>query len=143
VIYVDTHFGDGVPLNGGLGDDNGTVNRVLSLPLTSSGEFQPVWGWGPSTMPRSPITSDPTIGWRRLAASPGSFTIWGPNEQTACSSTGCETAILLSTLAVASGGAISLVVRLGRPGVGFSNQTFPVFDASTPELVSDTPITVP
>jgi hypothetical protein len=144
VVYVDTHFGDGVPLVGALGDTHGAVNGVLSLPImSSSGEFQPEWGWGTSTMPRTAVSSDLTIGWRRLAASPGPFVIQGPNELTACSTTGCETQILLVQLGVPPGGYLQLVVRLGHPGVGFSNQTFPVFDASTPEIVSDTTITVP
>jgi hypothetical protein len=50
--------------------------------------------------------------------------------------------MLLLQLGVPTGGPISFIARLGRPSVGFSNQTFPVSDTTTPELV-DTPIMVP
>ena len=143
VMYFDTHFGDGVALNGGLGDNHGNVNNVLSLQLTATAEFQPEWGWGTSMMPRSIAVSDVSLGWRRLAMPPGTFTTVTADEQSACSMTGCETAILLTRLGVPPGGGITFIARLGRPGVGFSNQTFPTGDASSPELVGDIPLTVP
>lgn len=142
VVYVDSHFGDGVSLFGGLGDHNGPVNSVLSLSLTGTAEFQPEWGWGTSAMPHVLGVSDTTIGWRALSANPNPFATITVNERSACTSMGCETAILLAQLGVTPGGYLTLLVRLGRPSVGFSNQTFPRADAATPELV-DVPIMVP
>jgi hypothetical protein len=139
VVYVDTQVGAGPILMGGLADTHGVVNSVLSSTLTSAvPDFQPEWGWGTSTMPRSITTSDATIGWRRLATNPGTFTTVTANELSACSTSGCETAILLAQLGVPTGGPIELIVRLGRPTIGFSNQTFPASEASSPETVTDT-----
>lgn len=142
VVYVDTHFGDGVPLATGLGDTTNIVNQVLSLQITATAEFQPEFGWGTSMMPHSLGPTDTTLGWRQLAANPGAFANVTMNNLSACSATGCETAILLVQLGVPPGGLLHLVVRMGRPGVGFSNQTFPVVDSSSAETITDW-ITVP
>ncbi len=143
VMYVDTHFGSGVPLSGGLGDNANTLNRVLSLPITGTAEFQPEYGWGTSVMPKAFGPGDTTIGWRQLAMAPGSFMNTTANTHSVCSATGCETAMLLAQLGIADGGPIGIVVRLGRPGVGFSNQTYPVADASSPEIIVNAVVVPP
>lgn len=142
VVYVDTHFGDGVQLSTGLSDTRNTINSVLSLQILASAEFQPEYGWGTSAMPHVLATGDGTIGWRTLAASPSTFTNLTTHTSSACSATGCETAMLLAQIGVPPGGLLNLVVRVGRPGVGFSNQTFPMSDTSTPETI-DIPVSVP
>jgi hypothetical protein len=142
VVYVDTASAAGVPLATGLGDSSNAVNQVLSLQITSTAEFQPEFGWGTSMMPHSIGATDGTLGWRQLAMNPGPFTNVHGGNVSACSATGCETAILLSQIGLDGGGQLDLVVRMGRPGVGFSNQTFPVTDSASPETITDW-ITVP
>ena len=142
VVYVDTHFGDGVMLATGLGDGTNVVNQVLSLQIIGTAEFQPEFGWGTAMMPHSVGPTDTTLGWRQLAMNPGPVTNVPAGNRSACSATGCETAMLLAQIGVPFGGYLRVVARLGRPGVGPSNQTFPVIDSSTPETITDS-IAVP
>jgi len=136
VFYVDTHFGDGVPLSTGLGDTTNHVNSVLSLQITGTAEFQPEFGFGTSALPHGTTQGDSTLGWRMLAPNPSRFGDVLTNTRSICSMTGCETAILLAQIGEMPGTYLQFIVRLGRPGVGFSNQTFPVADSATPETVN-------
>ncbi len=143
VIYVDlglTVTRD-VPLMGTLEDTSGAVDATLSIPIFAPSEFAPEMGFGTSTMPHVVSAGGDTIGWRRLAPM-GAFELVTTGSRSACSATACETAIALSTLGATTTSPINLVVRLGRPGVGWSNQTLPTSQSGTPENI-DFGIAVP
>lgn len=135
VVYVDlgTTPSD-VSLMGGLGDTSGAVDTTLSIPIYGSTEFQPELGWGTASMPHVLSAGADTIGWRALASA-GGFALITASARSACSATACETAIGLATIGATSTSTINLVVRLGRPGVGWSNQTFPTSHSGTPENI--------
>lgn len=139
-LWLDTPAASGVLLNGtGLADRANTVNAVLSTGLNSVVvDFQPQLGWGTSVLPHGRVVGDATLGWRTLAASPSAFGSVRANTTSACSATGCETAILLTEAGVLPSERLQFVVRLGRPNVGFSNQAHPTIDGAAPEFVSDT-----
>ena len=145
VFYVDTVPFDGVSLTGsGLFDTSGAVDETLSIPINGTADFQPEFGWGTASMPNAASAGGANLGWRQLAAA-GSFALLGSGSRSACSATGCETAVLLSAIGAGPDTALNFVVRLGRPGsgTGWSNQTFPTVDTSTPEYIGDFVIGVP
>jgi hypothetical protein len=136
VVYVDLGLtGSDVSLMGlGLEDTTGAVDATLSIPIFGSTEFAPELGWGTATMPNVGSAGGDTIGWRRLA-SMGGFVLITTGSRSQCSATACETAIALATIGATATSPINLVVRLGRPGVGWSNQTFPTTHSGTPENI--------
>jgi hypothetical protein len=144
VFFVDTIALSGVTLMGTpLGDMSGAVDSVLSIPMNGTAEFMPEVGWGTSAMPNASSTGSDTIGWRQLAPA-GSFPLLA-GSHSACTATGCETAVPLSAIGASASSTITFVVRLGRPGAdtGWSNQTFPTTDSASPEYVSAFVISVP
>lgn len=143
VVYVDLGltFSDVSLMGLGLEDTSGAVDATLSIPIFGSTDFAPELGWGTATMPHVASAGADTIGWRRLAST-GAFALVTTGSRSACSATACETAIALTTLGATSDSPINLVVRLGRPGVGWSNQTFPTSHSGTPDNI-DFGIAVP
>ena len=136
VVYADVGTtGFDVSLMGlGLGDTSGAVDATLSIALFGSASFLPDFGWGVSTMPHSASSGADTIGWRALASA-GAFTLLTTGSRSACTTTACETAFLLTTIRSTPSSTLNLVVRLGRRGVGWSNQTFPIGQSSAPEYI--------
>ncbi|MFO0685690.1 MAG: hypothetical protein U0234_26750 [Sandaracinus sp.] len=139
VFWVDTPGATGVLLTPiGLSDRSNVVNTVLSLGLSNDVvDFQPQLGWGASLLPHGRVASDSTLGWRTLASG-SAFGVVRDNTTSACSASGCETAILLDQVGVLPGELLQLVVRLGRPEIGFSNQAFPTIDGPDPSYITDT-----
>lgn len=145
VFWVDTPGATGVMLTPiGLGDTANPVNTVLSLGMNDLVvDFQPQLGWGASTLSHGLVVGDSTLGWRVLAANPGAFDDVRASTTSRCSGAGCETAIALDQVGVLPTERLQIVVRLGRPDVGFSNQAFPVIDGASPDYITDTVVVPP
>lgn len=139
VMYVDADLEEpnGVILTGAadLADFGGTLDRALSVPLSSS-LLRPEYAWGTTSMPIALSGSGDLAGWRDIMISQTSFATIGISSPTRCSDTVCETSIPLGLSGIAGARTIALVVRISD-GLGVSPQTLPLQAGELPEVLTE------
>lgn len=136
VMYVDHDVSgpDGLASVDTLDDFVGALDTALSKPLITPAELRIDAAWGTLDMGRTAAVGDERMGWRSLSNASAYTNLSGA---TVCGIDFCETEITLAELGVASTAEIGLFVRLvSATSTAFSNQTLPLDDTFSPELVS-------
>ena len=136
VMYVDNDVSgvDGLASPTPLDDFVGALDTALSKSMVLPSELRIDAAWGTLDMDRTAAVGDDRMGWRSLF-DPSTFT--NLPGATVCGTEVCETEIALADLGVAATAEIGLYVRLVSANTAaFSNQTLPLDDGFSPEVVS-------
>lgn len=135
LVYVDRDLAglSGVPSGTPLEDFTGQLDRALTK-LIFADELYLDAAWGSLDLERVASADDDRMGWRDVSGA----SVFSPlTGASACGPDGCETRIALDELGVGAADTIAIFARLGSATTdAISNQTLPMDDPSTPDVVS-------